>query len=227
MALFTMGGGPKPEQSKTVTPTAAGFTVTPDAGKVLSSVVVTGDSDLASGNIAKGKNIFGYEGSYTADANAVAKDIFSGKTAYVNGVKITGTFPVYTAGSNIICASDAVKVSTGGTVSTEYVKQKEIQVKANGTYRISFEMCSVNTGTWGWLTLYGRIYKNGSAYGSEFSMNTNTYQSFSQDLTFSANDYVQLYIKRHIYPATGFETYTKNFRVSVAENIALPVVTLA
>ena len=223
MALFTMGGGPKPEQSKTVTPTAAGFTVTPDAGKVLSSVVVTGDSDLASGNIAKGKNIFGYEGSYTADANAVAKDIFSGKTAYVNGVKITGTFPVYTAGSNIICASDAVKVSTSGAI---YLKQKEIQVKANGTYRISFEMCSTYTGTWGVITLYGQIYKNGSAYGTEFSTNTETYQSFSQDLTFSANDYVQLYIKRNI-PAYGYETYTKNFRVSVAENIALPVVTLA
>lgn len=64
MALFTMGGGQKPEQAKTVTPTAAGFTVTPDAGKVLSSVVVNGDADLTEGNIKDGINIFGVSGAY-------------------------------------------------------------------------------------------------------------------------------------------------------------------
>ena len=56
--------GPKPEQSKTVTPTAAGFTVTPDSGKVLSSVVVNGDAGLVAGNIKKDVNIFGVTGSY-------------------------------------------------------------------------------------------------------------------------------------------------------------------
>ena len=41
--------------------------------------------------IAKGQSIAGVAGSYTSDANATAADIAVGKTAYVNGNKITGT----------------------------------------------------------------------------------------------------------------------------------------
>ncbi len=53
-------------QSKTVTPTAAGFTVLPDSGKNgLSSVVINGDSDLVAGNIKSGVTIFGVEGTYS------------------------------------------------------------------------------------------------------------------------------------------------------------------
>ncbi len=43
--------------------------------------------------VAKGQTIAGVAGSYTSDANAVAGNILSGKTAYVNGSKITGTMP--------------------------------------------------------------------------------------------------------------------------------------
>lgn len=54
-------------QSKTVTPTASGFTVTADSGyNALASVHVNGDSDLRSGNIAPGVTIFGVTGSYVS-----------------------------------------------------------------------------------------------------------------------------------------------------------------
>lgn len=215
MSVFTVGGGLKPEQSKTVTPTAAGFTVTPDAGKVLSSVVVNGDPDLASGNIAKGKNIFGYEGSYTADANAVAKDIFSGKTAYVNGVKITGTFPVYTAGTHIIAYSDKQRSSYGSSD----LKVKEITIKSAGVYRIYFTL--VNTI---YFEAYGRIYKNGVAYGTQRSIippfGETVTQEFTQDLSFAANDLVQIYARTN----GDSSVYVKNFRIGVSEIINIPVV---
>ena len=49
------------------------------------------DADLIAANIKTGVNILGTAGTFTADANAVATEIAVGKTAYVNGAKITGT----------------------------------------------------------------------------------------------------------------------------------------
>lgn len=60
------------------------------AGYYDATTLSTVDSDLAVGNIKVGVTIFGKLGTYTADATAVQADIATGKTAYVNGVKITG-----------------------------------------------------------------------------------------------------------------------------------------
>lgn len=47
--------------------------------------------NLSAENIKAGVTILGVTGTFTADADATAADIADGKTAYVNGVKITGT----------------------------------------------------------------------------------------------------------------------------------------
>lgn len=49
------------------------------------------DPDFSVANIKTGINIFGLTGTFTSDATAVADNILSGKTAYVNGAKLTGT----------------------------------------------------------------------------------------------------------------------------------------
>ena len=73
--------------------------VTPDSNKVLTSVTITKPDTLIAGNIKKDVVIGGvtgnYEGTDTSDANATAGDILLNKTAYVNGVKLTGTIATY------------------------------------------------------------------------------------------------------------------------------------
>ncbi|GIQ63650.1 hypothetical protein PACILC2_22180 [Paenibacillus cisolokensis] len=58
------------------------------AGKVTANI-----TNLASVNIKAGVTVGGVAGTFTNDANAAAADILSGKTAYVNGSKVTGSMP--------------------------------------------------------------------------------------------------------------------------------------
>lgn len=62
-----------------------------DAGQYLAGAQdIEGDVRLHESNIRAGASIFGVEGNFTADATASSSDIRSGKTAYVNGSRITG-----------------------------------------------------------------------------------------------------------------------------------------
>ena len=83
------------KDAATFTPTTTDQTI--DAGQYLSGVqTIQGDTNLIPENIASGVSIFGVTGTHeggidTSDATATDTDIVSGKTAYVNGAKITGT----------------------------------------------------------------------------------------------------------------------------------------
>ena len=60
------------------------------------------DSNLKAANIRKGVSILGITGSTvveTSDANATAALILKGKTAWVNGAKITGTAQATVSGT--------------------------------------------------------------------------------------------------------------------------------
>ena len=74
-------------EEKEVTPTKSTQTVTPTAGKVLSKVTVNPIPD---------KYVD------TTDATASAEHILSGKSAYVNGVKLNGAMPDNGSGTNQI-----------------------------------------------------------------------------------------------------------------------------
>ena len=83
--------------AQTITPGTADQTIA--AGQYLSGKqTIKGDANLVADNIKSGVSVFGVDGAYvgtvdidTSDATATAEDISSGKTAYVNGLKVTGT----------------------------------------------------------------------------------------------------------------------------------------
>lgn len=95
-------------EEKSVTPTKSAQTITPTSGKVLSKVIVGAIPD-----------------NYidTSDATAAAANILLDKTAYVNGVKVTGTMANNGAMSKTMDGLTTTSVSipagytSGGTVS--------------------------------------------------------------------------------------------------------------
>lgn len=95
-------------EEKSVTPTKSTQTVTPTSGKVLSKVSVAA---IPSQYIV------------TDDADAVAANILDDKTAYVDGVKVTGTMPNNGAISKTIdgltqtSAAIPAGYTSGGTVT--------------------------------------------------------------------------------------------------------------
>lgn len=89
--------------------------------------------------------------------------------------------------SDVIIASSNAYVST---TSTSYVKLKEMVCNKTGTYRIKFTMNGINVG----VPVYGRIYKNGTAVGTERTC-TDTPVTFTEDVAFTVGDLIQIYGK--------------------------------
>lgn len=95
-------------ETKTATPTKSPQTINPTSGKVLESVIVGAIPD---------------EYIATSDANATAQQILTGATAYVDGIKITGSMPNNGSVSKTIdgmtTASAVVPAgyTSGGTIS--------------------------------------------------------------------------------------------------------------
>jgi hypothetical protein len=96
-------------------------------------------------------------------------------------------FGLVVAGTAVTLASAPTLRST---TSATYTLLKSVQMVFGGTVTVKFSMDSPTTST-----IYGQVYKNGVAYGTERSTASFTPVTFSQDLTFAAGDLVQIYVK--------------------------------
>ena len=118
-------------------------------------------------------------------------------------------FNNYTAGNYIELASDTEEQ----TAQTSYTILKQFRITKAGTLRIKFSLATASAG----IIAYGRIYKNGSSWGTERSTTKATYTEYSEDLAgWAVGDTIDLYVKTQ---SGSYAAMVRNFRVYAANPI--------
>lgn len=158
------------------------------------------DGDIIAGSILD----LVYDGTnFVIDASSRASN-----SEWLAGTNATKFVTPYNTAVTVV-ASDVLLAASNGTSTTTsgtYVKAKEIVANVAGTYRVTFGLLSQLGGDYG----FGRIYKNGVAFGTERTTISTSEQTYSEDLAFAAGDLVQLYQKS----AGGVATSVLNFHVN-------------
>lgn len=113
--------------------------------------------------------------------------------------------------ASIIVASNNLKVSCDTERSyrngySAYTLLKAISVQKTGVYRVVYESKVGSVSYPG----HARVYKNGVAYGTDNSVTSATYSTYTQDLFFYAGDSCELVATN---ATTGAYTYVQNFRL--------------
>lgn len=80
---------------------------------------------------------------------------------------------------------------TGAGTTTGYVKVVSARCLVSGTVRVWSRIRSSDSGT----TAYGKVYVNGAAVGAEHSTTSLSFVDYTDDITVTAGDIIQLYGK--------------------------------
>ena len=112
--------------------------------------------------------------------------------------------------SHISQASDNLKASLDTALLTinapSYIKKKQFTINATGVFRVKF---SLSTNASEGASVYGRIYKNGVAFGSERYTTSVAGVEYSEDLSFSKGDTCEIWTKYN----DVYNSYVSNFRI--------------
>lgn len=111
-----------------------------------------------------------------------------GKLPAVDGSNLTNNF--FIASDNAISTSSSANTEKT-TNQSSYTKVKEIAILVPGTYIVSFDMKEEASDA----NAFGRLYKNGIAIGIERQSNSSSYLTYTESVTLSSGDLLQLYIK--------------------------------
>lgn len=189
----------------------AGFIITTgsanDIREIRTSGVVSGFSSLSAGSEYFVQN----DGTIRAITELNADDE-GGTYKILVGTAISST-EIF-INKNILnyelVASDNLKISADtertGTEAV-YTKRKDIQIGDTGVIRVKFDLKAINLEA----DVYGKIYVNGAAVGTQRTNGTLFYVNYSEDISVSKGDLVQLYAKTS---GIGGQSYgVRNFRI--------------
>lgn len=137
------------KSGENVTPGTNAKTVNTSGYYMLGNIVVAGDADLTAANIKKGVNVFGVTGAFTSDATAAANQILSGKTAYVNGAKVTGNMAVQSVlnFSASALSYNSVRVSWTNPSKGPYLSIRILGKTGGNPSESSYTLSAEGTGT--------------------------------------------------------------------------------
>lgn len=207
------------------------------------------EGDAVAADVLAGKKFSndadtGLTGTLALTGNAAVGDVLSGKTFYntdpnskntgtmdlsnlsagniKNGVIINGITGTYQQVSNVNAGDDMLLYNNDmmrNHLGQAWYKLYDVQVLLSGTYRIAFDLAtSYTTGM-----AYCTIYKNGVAYGTPRTTNTQwgATTTFTEDLSFSAGDNIQLWVKNG---NVSYDTYLIHVKVKLAYSPLLTII---
>jgi len=131
----------------------------------------------------------------TTDNVTFASEIITGS----EGARTAGDYAMY------IYSGSATTIS-----SSSYTKIFDCKIKYTGVYRVKFFMKASTSNT-----IYARVYKSGSAFGTEQTVTGSTTPTEkTEDLSFASGDILQIYGKTD---GSGVTNIISNIRVCTSE----------
>ena len=155
-------------------------------------------------SIKAGIDIYGVRGTYTNDANAVASDILSGKTAYARGSKITGNISTYSGDRGISAPTISGNNLITPTISNGYYNNARLSFPKGNLSPENIKK-GVNifgvTGSMDSGRVLGALWANfwNSGGGKNTVVWDSNYLTKRSDLTLSLAQSANIVFKKSIY----------------------------
>lgn len=149
---------------------------------------IKADFNVSTGHDHDGSNSKKVLATYLDTTGLITDGVLYNDSGIISSKLVEINIADYKTGSLI----EATAATERGVSSTTYEKKKALtNIPRGGTVNVSFSLIAASSS----YKVYGKIYVNDVAVGTEFSNNTNVYVTYSEDITINAGDEISVYAK--------------------------------